>query len=102
MEMGMLMDISEHNTEPIPLVPAGSAFHTYLTRHRLTWINVARTSGVRALTVWCIDHGRPVHPLQAAQVRRGLYLLTGEQYTGPIAVIKAQEPPRRQRGRRKS
>jgi hypothetical protein len=96
----MLMDISEHHTEPIPLVSAGSAFHAYLVRYRLTWIDVARASGVRGLTVWSIDHDQPVLPVHAAQVRRGLYLLTGEPYTGPITTLQTGEPPRRQRRRR--
>ena len=96
----MLMDISEHHTEPIP-VPESSAFHTYLVRYRLTWMDVARASGVRCLTVWSIDHGRPVLPSHATQVRRGLYLLTGEPYLGPITLLQTGEPPRRQRGRRK-
>jgi hypothetical protein len=99
MEMDMLMDISKHHTEPIP-VPPGSAFHAYLTRFRLTWVDVARASGVRCLTVWSIDHGRPVLPEQATRVRRGLYVLTGVPYTGPIATLPTPEPPHRQRGRR--
>jgi hypothetical protein len=57
---------------------------------------------VRCLTVWSLDHGRPVLPLQARQVRRGLYLLTGVPYIGPIATLPTQEPPRRQRGRRQT
>jgi hypothetical protein len=93
------MDISKHHTEPIP-VPLGNPFHTYLARYRLTWRDVARASGVRCLTVWSIDHGRPVAPLHATQMRRGLYLLTGVPYTGPIATLPTGEPPRRQRGRR--
>ncbi len=44
----MLIDISEHHTEPLPLVPNGD-FHAYPVRYRLTWIDVARASGVRAL-----------------------------------------------------
>jgi hypothetical protein len=95
----MLMDVSEHQTEPIP-VPVGSAFHTYLMRYRLTWMDVARAAGVRCLTVWSIDHGQPVLPVHAIRVRRGLYLLTGEPYVGPIAIIQTEEPPRRQRGGR--
>jgi hypothetical protein len=99
MEMDMLMDISEHHTEPISVL-AGSAFRSYLARFRLTWMDVARASGVRCLTVWSIDHGRPVLPMHATRVRRGLYLLTGVPYTGPIATLPTEEPPRRQRGRR--
>jgi hypothetical protein len=95
----MRMDISEHHTAPIPLVSA-SAFHAYLLRYRLTWLDVARACGVRCLTVWGIDHGQPVLPEHATQVRRGLYLLTGEPYLGPIATLPTGEPPRRQRGRR--
>ncbi len=90
----MLMDISEQHTEPIP-VPAASAFHTYLVRYRLTWMDVARASGVRCLTVWSIDQGRPVLPEQATRVRRGLYLLTGVPYSGPLATLPTQQPPRR-------
>jgi hypothetical protein len=97
----MLMDISDHHTEPLPLAPGGD-FHAYLVRHRLTWIDVARASGVRCLTVWSIDHGQPVLPGHATRVRRGLYLLTGEPYTVPIAALQTQEPPRRQRRRRNS
>jgi hypothetical protein len=82
----MLMDISEHHTEPIP-IPAGNAFHAYL---------------VRCLTVWLLDQGRPVAPLHAARVRRGLYLLTGVPSTGPLATLPTQEPPRRRRGSRRA
>jgi hypothetical protein len=53
----MRMDISEHHTEPLPLVSAARAFHAYLLRYRLTWLDVARACGVRGLTVWSIDHG---------------------------------------------
>jgi hypothetical protein len=49
----MLIDSSEHHTEPLPLV-ANSDFHAYLVRYRLTWMDVARASGVRSLTVWSI------------------------------------------------
>lgn len=97
----MLIDISEHHTEPLPLVPNGD-FHAYLVRYRLTWRDVARASGVRGLTVWSIDHDQPVLPVHATQVRRGLYLLTGEPYTGPIATLQTGEPLRRQRGRRQA
>jgi hypothetical protein len=95
----MLIDISEHHTEPLPLIP-NSDFHAYLLRHRLTWLEVARACGVCGLTVWSIDHGQPVLPEHATQVRRGLYLLTGEPYIGPIATLPTGEPPHRQRGRR--
>jgi hypothetical protein len=95
----MVVDISEHHTEPLPLAP-NSAFHAYLLRYRLTWLDVARASGVRSLTVWSIDHGQPVLPEHAVRVRHGLYLLTGEPYIGPIATLRTGEPPRRRRGRK--
>jgi hypothetical protein len=96
----MQMDSCEHHTEPLPPLSNGD-FHAYLVQHRLTWMEVARASGVRPLTVWSIDHGQPVLPAHATQVRRGLYLLTREPYLGPIATLQTGEPPRRQRGKGK-
>lgn len=62
------MDISEHHTEPIP-VPVGSAFHSYLARYRLTWMDVARAAGVPY----------PIKFIEKAL--RALSALTGEQCT---------------------
>jgi hypothetical protein len=89
----MLSDISEHHTRPLPLV-VNSDFHAYLERYRLTWLDVARASGVPGVTVWSIDHGQPVLPGHASQVRRRLYLLTGKRYVRPIGTFQAGEPPR--------
>jgi hypothetical protein len=93
------MDSSEHHTEPLPLAPS-SDFHAYLLRHRLTWMEVARAAGVRPLTVWSIDHGQPVLPAHATQVRRGLYVLTGEPFLGPIATLQAGVLSSKRRGRK--
>ena len=83
----MQPDISEQHTTPLPL-SAWADFHNYLARHRLTWVEVARASGVPVLTVWSIDHGLIVESTQAALVRRGLDQLTGIAYTGPINTTK--------------
>ena len=83
----MQRDISEQHTAPLPLSTA-NAFHAYLAQHRLLWIEVARASGVQSLTVWSIDHGLAIDPVQALRVRQGLYKLTGVAYTGPIHTTK--------------
>jgi hypothetical protein len=76
-------DICEQQTAPLPVV---NAFHGYLARYRLLWVDVARASGVPCLTVWSMDHGLLVDPLQALRVRQGVYKLTGVHYLGPLPI----------------
>jgi hypothetical protein len=78
-------DISTEETIPLPALP--NAFHAYLLYHRLTWVQVARAAGVPGVTVWSIDHGFPVLPALAFQVRLGLRKLTGVPYLGPIPTF---------------
>jgi hypothetical protein len=78
----MEWDLSEQKTAPLP--PAANAFHAYLREKRLSWVDVARASGVPCLVVWSMDQGLPVDPIQALRVRHGLYLLTGSFFTGSI------------------
>ncbi len=68
----MQQENSEQSRAPLPYATA-NAFHAYLTRYRLLWIEVARASGVPVLTVWSIDHSLAVDPAQANRVRNGLY-----------------------------
>jgi hypothetical protein len=83
-------DSAEENTAPVA-VPDG--FHRYLAQHKLTWVEVARASGVPCLTVWSIDHGLMVNSIQAALVRRGLKKLTGGHFNGCITARSAGKQP---------
>src|SRR5581483_5641760 len=67
-EVSMQRDISQ---QKIVLQPLSSSddFHSYLACYKLTWVEVARASGVPVLTVWSIDHGLTVESTQAALVR---------------------------------
>lgn len=85
----MQRDISERPTAPIPFSPL-TDFHSYLVQHRLTWVQVARAAKVPVLVVWSIDHGLLVDSVQAASVRRGLTLLTGEVFSGVIATASSE------------
>lgn len=82
----MQRDSSEQKSAPFPHSTVNS-FHSYLTQHRLLWIEVARAAGVPVLTVWSIDHNLAVEAVQAVRVRNGLYQLTGVPYDGPIPTM---------------
>jgi len=49
-------------------------------------LEVARVSGVRYLTIWNIQQGKPIRREHALRVRRGLLQLTGIAYTATIAA----------------
>jgi hypothetical protein len=75
----------EGQTQPLPpLSPL--AFERFLTRHRLSILDVASAARVRMMTVWRVAHDYPISIDQAAQVRLGLYHLTGVSYRGRIRL----------------
>lgn len=80
-----LLYISEEVTQPLAPV-ASLVLLNYLERHKLTIRDVARASYVRLMVVWNVLHDNPILPDDAAKVRTGLFLLTGERYRGPIPV----------------
>jgi N-glycosylase/DNA lyase len=82
-------DISEQKTAPLPLSTV-TDFHSFLLRHKLTWVEVARASGVPALTVWSIDHGLMVESAQVVLVCEGLQKLTGEAFNGFIPPVRRE------------
>jgi len=84
----MQRDISQQKTVLLPLSSLSDGFHRYLARYKLTWVEVARASGVPVLTVWSIDHGLTVESTQAALVRGGLKKLTGEAFNGFIPTVR--------------
>src|SRR5579859_5651715 len=63
------------------------AFQGYLKTHRLDPRQVATASGVRYLTVWNIQHGKPVRKEHSLFVRQGLHKMTGTAYTAPITTL---------------
>ena len=60
-------------------------FRAFVEQYRLTLLDVALAAGVRLMTVWNIQQGRPVRAPSAQAVRAALLQLTGRPYTGPIA-----------------
>jgi hypothetical protein len=78
-------EISEQTTMPLPCI-APNALLAYLTAHRLTWVEVARASGVSCLVVWSADHALAISSRSAMLIRGGLYRLTGVRYNGPIST----------------
>ena len=78
--------ISEQPTLPLN----GAVFERYLQQHQLLPLDVALAAGVRYLTIWNITHDVPVQYRHAVLVRRALFHLTGEDYTGSIAVQQDQ------------
>ncbi len=85
-EKRMHNNISDQKSVQVPL-STNNTFHQYLVEHKLLWEQVARASEVPGLTVWSIDHGLAIHPLKAAQVRKGLYQLTGIPFKGYINTM---------------
>lgn len=85
----MQRDISQQKTVLQPL-SSSDDFHSYLARYKLTWVEVARASGVPVLTVWSIDHGLTVESTQAALVREGLKKLTAEAFNGFIPTARSE------------
>lgn len=74
--------ISEQPTLPLN----GAIFERYLQQHHLLPLDVALAAGVRYLTIWNISHDVPVQYRHAVLVRRALFHLSGEDYSGPIVV----------------
>ena len=81
---------ADGETETQPL--NGILFQLYLQRHNLIPLDVARTSGVRYLTIWKMMHALPVGREDALLVRRGLSRLTGTWYAVPIQVHAEAAP----------
>jgi hypothetical protein len=79
----------EEQTQPLPPL-APLIFEHFLARYQLTILDVALAAGVRLLTVWRAMHDYPISIEQAAQVRRGLYHLTGVSYRGHIRISDVQ------------
>lgn len=75
----------EEQTQPLPRL-SPLAFERFLARHRLSILDVASAAKVRLMTVWRVAHDCPVSIDQAAQVRQGLYHLTGVSYRGRIRL----------------
>ena len=71
---------------------AGNAhFRVFVEQHRLSLLDVALAAGVRLMTVWNIQQGRPVRAASAQAVRAALLRLTGRPYGGPIMEQDAHE-----------
>lgn len=88
------MDRAEQETVPLHTMALRGAalFQAYLLRFNLHPLDVALASHVRYLTVWNIQRGNPITAAQAAQVRTGLYSLTGVPFTSPLALQKTPQP----------
>jgi hypothetical protein len=86
-----LEPVSEQPTVPLPSVPSAVlalTFAGYLQRYELSVLDVARAAGVPAITVWSVEHGRAVAPVQARRVRQALLRLTGVPYMAAINTTK--------------
>jgi hypothetical protein len=68
-----------------------SPFRAFLEQHRLSLLDVAQAAGVRLMTFWNIQTGRPVRSRDAQAVRTALFRLTGLPYYGPLAEKPADE-----------
>ena len=67
--------------------PNNTEFQAYLNEHHLDPREVAVQSHVRYVTVWSILKNSPITSEHAAQVRVGLYHMTGIAYWGWIKVL---------------
>lgn len=76
---------SEVPTQPLPNI-ARLTFEGFLARYQLSMLDVARTAGVRLLTIWRVMRGEPVSEDQARQVYAGLERLAGVPYRGRIRL----------------
>ncbi|QBD80461.1 hypothetical protein EPA93_32610 [Ktedonosporobacter rubrisoli] len=81
----MELDISQQETLPLPL---NDTFRAYMERHHLTWVAIARLSGVRVITVWRIWSDLPVFAADAQRVRVAVESLTGYAYLGPLLTYE--------------
>lgn len=92
------MNPTEQVTQPLDVLAIQGAFffREYLQRYHLHPLDVALASRVRYLTVWNVEHGKPVKREHAARLRRGLRQLTGVPFTAPLALLDAM--PAQQHG----
>ncbi|QBD78824.1 hypothetical protein EPA93_23695 [Ktedonosporobacter rubrisoli] len=81
----MKIDISQQETLPLPLY---DTFRAYMERHRLTWVAVARLSGVRVIIVWRMWSDLPVTAANARQVCIAVEFLTGYAYLGTLPTYE--------------
>ena len=68
-----------------------NTFEQYLQEHHLEAITVSVIAQVRYLTVWTALKGNPITPAHAAQIREGVFKLTGVPYTG-LFVLTQERP----------
>jgi len=68
------LDVADQETQPIDTAAVASAiaFANYLTAYQLDPLHVAVTAKVRYLTIWNMQHGKPIQKHHAVQVRNGL------------------------------
>ncbi|QBD76577.1 hypothetical protein EPA93_11415 [Ktedonosporobacter rubrisoli] len=81
----MELDISQQDTLPLPLL---DSLRAYMERHHLTWVAVARLSGVRVITVWRMWSDLPVSTADAMRVRVAVQCFTGYAYLGPLLTYE--------------
>ena len=84
----------EQETQSLPLLLAGRSaaeFQAYLRRYQLEPIQVALACGVRYLTIWKMQRGKPLRREDSMFVRQGLEKLTGVAYTAPIFPLSETE-----------
>ncbi|QBD80969.1 hypothetical protein EPA93_35380 [Ktedonosporobacter rubrisoli] len=81
----MEIDISQQDTLQLPF---NDTFRAYMERYRLTWVAVARASGLRVMTVWRMWSDLPVRTEDAMRARIGIRHLTGYAYPGPILTYR--------------
>ncbi len=70
----------------------GILLQLHLQRHSRSPLDVARTAGVRYLTIWKMMHALPVEREDALRVRRGLLRLIGAWYAVPIQAHAEAAP----------
>ena len=92
--------IADERTMPLPgldpAVVSREQFNAYLRRRNLTILDVALAAGLRLIYVWKVSRGEPVEVQYAGAIRKALYTLTHEPYTGLIAVQFTPVIPREQ------
>ncbi len=82
--------IADEQTMPLPgldpAVVSREQFNAFLHRHNLTIRDVALAAGLRLLYVWKVSRGEVVEVHHAGAIRKALYVLTHERYTGLLPV----------------
>ncbi|MEO8970113.1 MAG: hypothetical protein ABI406_00765, partial [Ktedonobacteraceae bacterium] len=88
---GRCIVIADERTRQLPgldpAVVSREQFNTYLRKCNLTILDVAVAAGLRLIYVWKVSRGEPVEVQHAGAIRKALYALTREPYTGLIAVL---------------